>query len=373
MEMRARYILVGAFVLAVVAGVFVFTYWVQSAGGLTQRATYEIKFDEPVSGLLKGSAVLFNGIRSGEVTQLRLDANNPRQVVARIAVDTTTPVRADTKVEVDFQGLIGTPAIALSGGSVATPLLKPSDRDPPVLNAEPAAGRTLTQAAKEALGRLDLMLAENSASLKSTINNLSTFSNVLARNSDRIDGILAGLERLTGGGGPKTPPLTYDLTPANKFSGLEKKPRPQIAVIEPNAVLMYDTQKILTRSDTGTFSSLDNVQWSDTLPKLVQAKLIQSFENADFVQSVSRQMDDLSADYRVSVNIRSFQLSLGQTPTAEVEFAARILDSKGQIVQGQVFKASVPAASDSSRAVPALNAAFDQVASEIVQWVAALN
>jgi len=73
-----------------------------------------------VPGLLIGAGVLFNGIRVGEVTDLALAADNPRRVDATISVASTTPVRADTKVGLDFQGLTGVPVIALEGGSQLT-------------------------------------------------------------------------------------------------------------------------------------------------------------------------------------------------------------------------------------------------------------
>ena len=66
---------------------------------------------------MTGAAVLFNGIRVGEVTALALDASNPNRVTATIAVAASTPVRADTKVGLDFQGLTGVPVVALQGGS----------------------------------------------------------------------------------------------------------------------------------------------------------------------------------------------------------------------------------------------------------------
>ncbi len=67
-------------------------------------------------GLLVGAAVLFNGIRVGEVTELSLAPDNPRRVNASIAVTSTTPVRPDTKVGLEFQGLTGVPVVALEGG-----------------------------------------------------------------------------------------------------------------------------------------------------------------------------------------------------------------------------------------------------------------
>ncbi len=96
-------------------------------GGFRDRATYQIRFDSPVSGLLVGSAVLFNGIRVGEVTELSLSADNPKEVLATVAIDPTTPVRADTEVGMDFQGLTGAPVILLTGGSATAPAVSPQD------------------------------------------------------------------------------------------------------------------------------------------------------------------------------------------------------------------------------------------------------
>jgi phospholipid/cholesterol/gamma-HCH transport system substrate-binding protein len=83
-ETQARYLWVGAFTLAVITAGFAFVYWLYTGGGFRDRAVYEIRFDNPVSGLLTGSAVLFNGIRVGEVTELRLSPDQPKQVIATI-------------------------------------------------------------------------------------------------------------------------------------------------------------------------------------------------------------------------------------------------------------------------------------------------
>src|SRR6516165_3773867 len=109
MEIRARYIQVGAFTVAVLVAGFAFVYWLNTAGALRDRAVYVVRFAGSVAGLQKGSAVHFNGLRVGEVTGLTLDPAEPRQVHAIIAIDRTTPIRADTTVSIDFQGLTGSP------------------------------------------------------------------------------------------------------------------------------------------------------------------------------------------------------------------------------------------------------------------------
>ena len=123
METRARYLLVGLFMTAVIATGFAFVFWLHNAGGVGDRVIYHVRFDSPVSGLRAGSAVLFNGIRVGEVTDLRLDGANPRSVTAAIAIAHGTPIRSDTRVGLETQGLMGTPAVALSGGASDAPAL----------------------------------------------------------------------------------------------------------------------------------------------------------------------------------------------------------------------------------------------------------
>ena len=92
METRARYALIGAFMLAVIAASFAFVYWLENKGGFGERAYYRLRFENSVSGLQGGSAVLFNGIRVGEVTALALDPDHPDQVIATIGVVSGTPV-----------------------------------------------------------------------------------------------------------------------------------------------------------------------------------------------------------------------------------------------------------------------------------------
>ena len=83
---------------------------------LARASVYHVQFDGSVPGLLVGAGVLFNGIRVGEVTDLALAPESPRRVDATISVASNTPVRADTKVGLDFQGLTGVPVVALEGG-----------------------------------------------------------------------------------------------------------------------------------------------------------------------------------------------------------------------------------------------------------------
>ena len=239
METRAPFVVVGAFVLAAIAAVFGFVYWLHNTGGLGPRATYHVQFDGSVPGLLVGAAVLFNGIRVGEVTALGLAPDSPRRVDATISVASTTPVRSDTRVGLEFQGLTGVPVVALEGGV----LLANSGRVSTLI-ADPGAGEGMTQAARSALRRVDSVLADNAEPLKNTIANLQVFSEGLARNTGKLDGIVAGLEKMTGGS-PPAQKITYDLSALQNQGAPGKTIKGQLAIPEPTAVVMLETQRML--------------------------------------------------------------------------------------------------------------------------------
>ena len=200
METKANYIVTGVFTLAVIFGVFGFIYWVQNVGGGGERTLYRVVFTGSVSGLRTGSGVLFDGMHAGEVTALALDPHDPRKIDAMVAIDRGVPVRADTKVALEFQGLTGIAQIALTGGSADAPRLEASGVEPPTLDAGPNAGADVTQAAREVLSRIDGMVAENEATLRASFRNIETVTASLARNSERLDKVMAGIENLTGSG-----------------------------------------------------------------------------------------------------------------------------------------------------------------------------
>jgi phospholipid/cholesterol/gamma-HCH transport system substrate-binding protein len=191
--------LIGAFTLAVVVGIFGFVYWVQNIGGTGERAFFRVQFDGSVSGLRTGGSVLFNGIRVGEVTALQLNPQRPKQVIATISIDKTVAVRSDTEVGLEFQGLTGVAALALKGGSPDLPALTGDKANPPLLTAPPGATQDVTQAARDALRRVEDLIAENQKTFHSALENIDRFTGALARNSERVDRIAEGLQNLTGG------------------------------------------------------------------------------------------------------------------------------------------------------------------------------
>lgn len=178
------------------------------------------------------------------------------------------------------------------------------------------------------------------------------------------------------GGGlfSKAPPPAYDLTAARQFPRHGGGARGQLIVAEPTGVSALDTEKVVVRTAKGEISTLPDAQWSDRLPKLVQARIVQSFENANRLRAVGKPGDRLTVDYQLLVDLRSFQLSVGEGSHAEVEFAAKIVsDRSGRIVAAKVFRVIIPVGGSSPEPVmAALDDAFGRAMTELVLWASRL-
>jgi phospholipid/cholesterol/gamma-HCH transport system substrate-binding protein len=197
MERRANYVLIGLFTLAVIAGVFGFVFWIHYAQDKKQGVAYRIIFDGSVSGLRVGSSVLFNGIRVGEVTALRLNPDSPSQVSALVLVNKATPIRSDTYVGLEFTGLTGIASVSLKGVSATTQLLEREEGEPPTLKADITASQDMMAAARDVLAKVDSVITTNSEALHRTVANLESFTDTLKKNNDSIDEIMKNTRETT--------------------------------------------------------------------------------------------------------------------------------------------------------------------------------
>lgn len=365
METRAPYVIVGAFVLSAIAAVFGFVYWLNNTGGIGKRDTYQVVFNGPVPGLLVGAGVLFNGIRVGEVTALGITADRPREVHASIAVAQNTPVRADTKVGLDFQGLTGVPVVALEGGEGSSgPLANGA------LVAEQGAGQSMTQAARDALRKVDRVLSDNAEPLHDAIANLSTFTEGLARNTPKLDGIVSGLEKMTGAVAPPRK-IIYDLRAVEGFQAPKATVEADLAIAEPTATARLQTQRFLFASDEEAHDAFDNAQWSDSLPALIQAKLLQSFENYDIARAPVRADSLAPAGTRLVIDLRKFEIEAEPEAKATIALSAKIVGVDGHVRAARIFESSAPIDGlTPANAVESFDRAFDEVGRNLIVWTA---
>lgn len=166
------------------------------------------------------------------------------------------------------------------------------------------------------------------------------------------------------------PPSTFDLT-APREGIAAGRGRGLLVVAEPQALQALDSNRILVLTRDGSIAYLPDAQWSDRLPKLVQVRLIQTFENGRRIQAVGRPGDRLVPAAQLNSEIRTFGID-ERTGEAVVEISAKIVnDRTGRILAGQVFTSRIPAggATSGPAATAVLDLATQTVLRDIVRWV----
>jgi phospholipid/cholesterol/gamma-HCH transport system substrate-binding protein len=188
MKARASNLMLGTLTLALIAGSFGAFLGYQKLAGVKQRTPFRVIFEGSASGLRKGGSVNFAGIRVGEVVSLKLD--NPRRVIALAMIDGNTPVRKDTQVGLEFQGLTGIAAISFTGGSVEAPPVPLGADGVPELTADPDGLLDVQEKIRVALRNVDKVIADNEVAVKDTLRNFESFTATLSGNGEQITGFI---------------------------------------------------------------------------------------------------------------------------------------------------------------------------------------
>ncbi|WP_414159164.1 MlaD family protein [Pseudomonas sp. BNK-45] len=194
METRAHHVLIGLFTVIVVASALLFGLWLAKSSVDSAFQDYEIVFNEAVSGLSKGSAVQYSGIKVGDVVNLRLDPKDPRRVLAQIRLGSETPIKEDTQAKLALTGITGTSIIQLSGGTPQSPPLKGKDGHLPTITASPSPIARLLNNSNDLMTGVNLLLhnanrmfsPDNVERVSSTLDNLQKTSASIAGQRDDL-------------------------------------------------------------------------------------------------------------------------------------------------------------------------------------------
>ncbi len=189
MERDAHYAAVGIATIALMAALAVFVIWLARLQFNNDYDVYDIVFYGPVRGLSEGGEVHFNGIRVGEVTDLNLDPEKGDQVIARIRIDGTTPVRVTSRAQLEPQGITGLNYIQITAGNPGSAILKDqyADNVVPVIQSQPSpiaellsgSGTVLAQTV-DALNRINRVLSDdNVRSFSTSLKNIESLSTEL--------------------------------------------------------------------------------------------------------------------------------------------------------------------------------------------------
>lgn len=188
METRSNHVLVGAVVLAMLAGLLLFAVWL---AGLSNKATrcFDIYFAQAVGGLNKGSTVSFSGVPVGQIEKISLLPDRPEFVWVRINVDEETPVLQGTTAEIKGVGFTGVSEIQLAGAvKGGRPIDRPGPQGCPVVPSSSGGLGALLNSAPELIDRIqrlterltEMLSDKNQNSIADILENIDKTTKVLA-------------------------------------------------------------------------------------------------------------------------------------------------------------------------------------------------
>lgn len=201
MERSASHLIVGSFMLVLIAGLVGLVVWLAQLGQPEQDRYYYIYFRGAVTGLQTGSPVRYRGVPVGSVKSIEIDAQNVELIEVTVALNPTTPVKIDTVATLQLQGITGLSFVQLQGGTQEAPLLVPNPgKRRAVIPSVPSPFERLIESAPSLLMQLDLLATraadivndDNKEAIATILNNLKEASTTLMASSERIDRTLTG-------------------------------------------------------------------------------------------------------------------------------------------------------------------------------------
>lgn len=173
--------------------------------------------------------------------------------------------------------------------------------------------------------------------------------------------------------GSKATNDTFDITAAAEVkSNIPARSR-QLLIADPSALKALDSEQVLVRVSPSEIRYLSKSQWSDKLTRMVQAKLVETFENTGKLDGVGKPGQGLAIDYQLITDVRAFEIDTVGADRGVVEISVKLLDDRnGSVKAQQVFRASETATGTSNEAyISAMDRAFGRVSAEIVAWTLA--
>src|SRR5690625_420504 len=202
MEPRAHHLLVGLFTLIVAVAAIVFSLWMTKAGQDTATKEYQVVFTEAISGLSRGSAVQYNGIKVGEVMQMQLDPKNIGRVLVDITVRESLPVSQSTKARLAVTSITGSAVIELYDSDPNAPALVAQDGGLPKIMATPSSLTQLMSSGEDLMNNVTQLInnanaflsPDNADKLGNSLEQLQTLLAQLAHSSEGLPQLIQNLD-----------------------------------------------------------------------------------------------------------------------------------------------------------------------------------
>jgi cholesterol transport system auxiliary component len=145
-----------------------------------------------------------------------------------------------------------------------------------------------------------------------------------------------------------------------------------LTVIRPSSTAFLDSNRIAVRPEPNVLQVYKGANWSDSLPDLVQAGIVQAFENSGKIKSVSRQNSGVPAEVALLLDIRQFEsiyANGAKIPSAVIQIHAKVLEyPSNRVIAAKTFSVDTPSA---SKEIPDVVLAFERGMNTVIGDIAA--
>lgn len=145
------------------------------------------------------------------------------------------------------------------------------------------------------------------------------------------------------------------------------KIKKSIEIGEPTAAPGLDGRRVAILEGQ-KFTYYRGVRWAATVPDMLQAIFVESFEKAGIYNSVNTDSDAASSDLVLMVDIRDFYVVNPAAPEIRLRLTAKLIDAETAkvLVTIPAQKNFKPAANETASIIEAFNNAARQASGEIV-------
>lgn len=202
MERNANFIFVGLIALFGLISLAIFAFWLGKYGSNEEKfQSYRTYVSESVAGLKASSPVRLKGIDVGFVEVVRIDGENPERIQIDFKVEKNTPIKTDSVIVLNSQGIAGIGYLEIKGGTNRSPFLSAVDKsERPVLVSQPSMISVVTDKAELILSHIDktvlkidrLVSERNIQNTTTSLENLSLISTELKNNRQDITALVKG-------------------------------------------------------------------------------------------------------------------------------------------------------------------------------------
>jgi len=210
---------VGAFVIASVLVLGSATYFIETMQTVRGQVIYNTHFRN-AGGLAPGAAVLFGGIKAGQVTAVRPWSEDPTRIEITFAVKSGTPVNQQSTARAGALNLMSPPELMITTGSneagrLSAGAVVPSAESP---SMEEIQGRVakVADSADALLTEIRTAVPGLTGDARTLLGNLNQLSG--AKNQKKIEQILAGLNTLLDQESPKIAQITDQISELAKHA-----------------------------------------------------------------------------------------------------------------------------------------------------------